>query len=489
MAITVLQQPQLYQPVYNQIMLVAESDKTAETRFSYVVYVTPNGGTVSRLVVAPDPDGRLIIDIHKHLEAIVSYDLPIGSTTVGIVPSNIYGSYTFDIDEQYEVASVLTEFAGYSASSKGVWNGAIGWVEQQDYKWSDYSTDSDGTMQLLTSLPSTGFNIDLATRMYLTLPAVTELFTTLDARIEIRAYDSAGLDWSEDLDNTEMSQSELQLGLGPENINTATDLSGNQIDADTTYYTVQVVVDAGTDPARDGLFYNVLRTSATTASFTINDTSTLKVGDVVTLTGYTPADWNASYNITDVSYYPQTGGYICSMEKIAGTLTSDPTVTGDLASAYAGITSPLYRFDVNTNCSKYQKYNLIFLDRLGSFIPVSFDLVSTKSVRVKKTSFRQNVGSFQGDRFSYATSDRGQTRLNTDVDEIISLNSNWLNEEMSALIDEMIASPEVYHYDGDGNLFAINITTNSYQVYNKTNEKLYNHKIDFTYSFKNPQQN
>jgi len=490
MAITILQYPQSYQPVYNQIMVVLESTESNSTDFNYIIDIKDGSSNLLiRLKILPDPNGRCIVDVHKHLEQLVSYDLDINSTEIGIYnnPSNTFKSYIISTAEEFLFGGTQTEFAGPSFGAF-VFNGVVGWVEQSDYKWTDYTTGFNGVGKLLTSLPTRGYEVELDSKFYLNIPDPFDYFIyTTNGRLEIKAYNNSGLDWQE---NIVTAATENTLALGPANINTATDMSGtNFIDETTKYYTVQLKGDASTSSGIPGAFLDDLtQTSATTATFTgVNLSPTNgKINDTITLSGFLPSGWDGTYTITD-GYYLPTGGYEYEITK-GSVPAGSPSTIGTYGVASAGVESLLYRINVDSECSMYEKYQLIFLDRLGSFISIMFNRASSKSGRVRKDFYTKNIGSFSGDRWSYSSTDRSITRLDTIVKEKTSVTSNWISEEQSALIDEMIASPIVFHLDEDGNLLPIDITTTNYKEKKRITDKLFNYKIEFEYTFLDPQQ-
>jgi hypothetical protein len=59
---------------------------------------------------------------------------------------------------------------------------------------------------------------------------------------------------------------------------------------------------------------------------------------------------------------------------------------------------------------------------------------------------------------------------------------------MSGHIDELLASPEVYHIDEDGNTYAIEVLTNTYTTKTRVNDKLFNYTLSFKYTIRDQQQ-
>jgi hypothetical protein len=149
-----------------------------------------------------------------------------------------------------------------------------------------------------------------------------------------------------------------------------------------------------------------------------------------------------------------------------------------------------YKFKIVDECSRFEDYQFLFLDRFGSYLPLHFNLLSRKNVNINKSNYNSNWGEYNPstNSWGYNKNDVIIKRLNTEVTEQITVNSDWQTENMSNMINEMYASPIVYHIDENNVMRAINILTTSYTVKTKLNDKLINHTFTFEYTNKNNQQ-
>ena len=152
--------------------------------------------------------------------------------------------------------------------------------------------------------------------------------------------------------------------------------------------------------------------------------------------------------------------------------------------------SETYTFKIDRTCHKFDNYKLMYLDPLGSFLTVNFELSHTKNIKTKKTNYRQNYGSYDAtsNTYGYNSFDRGNTRLDTDITETYDVTTNWVDEEQGSRVIELLKSPEVYHLKDDGALLAIDITTSSMEQKQKVREKLFNYSVKFKYSHKDTVQ-
>ena len=144
--------------------------------------------------------------------------------------------------------------------------------------------------------------------------------------------------------------------------------------------------------------------------------------------------------------------------------------------------SKTYTLEIDTDCSKYDTFRFMWLNRLGGFDYYNFRKRSDTTYEIEKSAYERKLGEFNGDVYGYSIGDRGVIVNNVNITENVSVNSDWMTEAESAWIFELFQSPEVYVIDGD-NIYPIVILNNSYTLGKRENEKLFNYKVDFKYAF------
>ena len=82
MAITIEVEPQKFQSVYNEVMIVLDSTNKAEPKFQYVIDINVNAVNVSRIKVQSNPQGYGVLNISKHLEPYVGSDIDIDNLDI-----------------------------------------------------------------------------------------------------------------------------------------------------------------------------------------------------------------------------------------------------------------------------------------------------------------------------------------------------------------------------------------------------------------------
>tara|TARA_R110002111_G_scaffold32534_2_gene65632 strand:- start:2741 stop:3985 length:1245 start_codon:yes stop_codon:yes gene_type:complete len=141
-------------------------------------------------------------------------------------------------------------------------------------------------------------------------------------------------------------------------------------------------------------------------------------------------------------------------------------------------------------CSKHELIRFFYMDKLGSYLPVTFNKVSKTNITNTRSNYRQNYGSYDATSnvWGYTTYDRGNTTYDLVSSEKVTCTSDWMNESEVAMVTNMLNSPIVYIQDSEGNYVAVTITTNSYEVKKTVNDKLINYTLSFEYANTNTNQ-
>jgi len=146
-------------------------------------------------------------------------------------------------------------------------------------------------------------------------------------------------------------------------------------------------------------------------------------------------------------------------------------------------TSKTYRVYIDRRC-KIEDYEIVFLDRLGSLLSYAFPLRSTETGQITRDSYKQKLGQLTIDEFSYKTYDKGETIYNIDVTKKITLNTDWMNDVMSVLFEELLTSPATY-IKIDGQYYACTIDDSSFTNKRQKNKTLIRQTITITLANQN----
>lgn len=147
--------------------------------------------------------------------------------------------------------------------------------------------------------------------------------------------------------------------------------------------------------------------------------------------------------------------------------------------------SEYYRIDLDFRCT-IEGYELLFLDRMGSFSSFAFQLRAYERGTTKRETYNKYIpGDTSSGVFTYDSYARGQSVINPSVERTLELNTNWITEEMSVYFEELVTSPEVYLKDTDGNYYAVLVTDSSFEINRSRNKNLFKKTITIKYANEN----
>ena len=143
--------------------------------------------------------------------------------------------------------------------------------------------------------------------------------------------------------------------------------------------------------------------------------------------------------------------------------------------------SETFTIRLKDDICKYTPTEIVFLNRFGVFESFVFQLAHSEKLNISRTTY---TNANPVSQMNYAASDRRQTISGVDMTEKFTVLSNWISEEESAWLIELITSPITFVNQG-GVLIPINIITDDYDVFNKENRKLFNLKLEYKLTTKN----
>jgi len=152
--------------------------------------------------------------------------------------------------------------------------------------------------------------------------------------------------------------------------------------------------------------------------------------------------------------------------------------------------SEIITLNIKDYCSKYELISFFYMDKLGSYLPITFNKVSKTNIENNRSNYKQNSGSYDSvsNAYGYTSYDRGSTTYDLTSKEVVTCTSDWLSEDTANMVLDMLSSPNVYIQNEAGEYIAINITTNTYEAKKTVNEKLINYTISFEYANNNTNQ-
>lgn len=141
-------------------------------------------------------------------------------------------------------------------------------------------------------------------------------------------------------------------------------------------------------------------------------------------------------------------------------------------------------FTVDDKCTAHTVYRIHFKNKWGAYDSFSFIRASQKSADIKRNKYEKVIGNFKsGSSYTYNKTDRFETNFYTEYKHTIKLHSDWINENQSVWLEELLTSPEIYVDDVTSGLLPINITDTKYIQRQHLTDKIFNLEINIQYTF------
>jgi hypothetical protein len=492
MSVTLIKQPQDLSPVYNQMIISLTGSYQNQPNHNFVSTLFVNGVQVSRLKVPTNPEGYGVFDIHKHIENRISFDFNPNGVGLSIA-TNSFATYSMTFAEEFRYEWEFQD----NAFITGNFVGFIG---------------MSGSSQPL-------FNVGATISVNQTTPFTNPSYEGTATITDIQ-FVTASNAWMV------VTNKSFGASTGPEggiitlaNYQLTTVSSTSSIDRKFGWNGVYDFV-----PFIDYDEDDFIPDSATPSKWLSNVPQMWEMfeDDRMWLLAYKDASNQQKDLIveTDKGVYRITSPYSTSVEtndyfrfihagvgpwhliNATSSFTPIGTASFPMVDSNTKEYKVFYRnqilqqdtetltFKIKRKCSRYEKIQLVFLDKKGSFIPFTFNLVSRLNKNMVRTNYQEIFGSYapasQG--WNYNSWDRGKKNLNTSVTDVFTITSDWVNQLTSDFLMELFESPEVYYIDESGLTTAINITTNSVEKKKTINDQIINYTVQFELSYKNNQQ-
>jgi|694.fasta_scaffold44043_4 hypothetical protein len=471
MAITRLAAPATFNPAYNINAYYYDSTNKNQTGFSYVVDIY-EAGTSTKIYegrIAPRPnDGYGYFNLTKTLTSQLSLDLPIGNATFRQATTN-FVRYDVKIGEEYVISYTIdtpVDDSGYlKLDTTAVNTFAVG--DQVVITGADVAS-VNGLHTIIDVTDTDTFTIDLvydAGMASLTTGSITYAdnrktitrdLNTLSGQV---AYDAAiapvpytewdANDWN--MDSTSDPRGKF-LTSAPDNFYVAESVEAHfmMYSSNTSTYCARVYYkNSNGDVA--------YRSTANAGWYVMSvPVGTANLNPTTATVGTLPI-------IKD-----DTEWYQVWMTNGSGTRTSD-----------------IFTFYIDRRCTA-NDYNILFKDRMGSWLPFSFGLLSTENKQINRSAYKKSYGDYDGvSAFTYDTTARGNAIFNVDETTSLTLNTNWMNDEASVYFKELMTSPECYLLV-DGNYLAVTVNETSHEVKRERNKKMIRYTVSVTMSINDP---
>lgn len=401
--------------------------------------------------------------VHTVLSANAStiiIDVPFGTGTTGTEGGRVSFS-----NKRKTIFTNLANISGYTA-----FNGVVSHQDFPSYTNNDYNFINNSNAKFLTNAPD-GYNVKPTNSIRLDffsqfLSGITN--TSFIVKTELGEYTITGSTYDGIVG---------VYGCGPADITTNEDLYVN---------------DVGTFPIIKNFCFTV--------------TAMTESGGRVLLEGIGESPWYNDFADEFITVYGEQGEVFSSFIQD----TPNPN-TVLLSTSFASISSTMGTaiqrtnsytvqfFSGNTPSSTAMTFNidwrpnfqlgedngieLLFMDRLGSYLPTNWTLQNSRTMNVARDSYKKILGDLNTNtgKWGYNSTDRGITNINTRIITQLELLSDWVRPEDANYIKELYSSPFVYIKE-NGEYWPVNVLTDAYQIPTKYNKKLIQLAITITYA-------
>lgn len=144
---------------------------------------------------------------------------------------------------------------------------------------------------------------------------------------------------------------------------------------------------------------------------------------------------------------------------------------------------------INDWCSKYDRYVVHFLNRLGNFDSYTFNLLSTDTAKKEVKEYRKNPFYLDTtNSYVYSNSKSERQNYSTIVTNSVKLNSDWVSDDVYAWLKDLFMSPKVYIEDSGGNLYSATVKDKDWTKRKSVNDKVFNITIELEYDYQDIRQ-
>jgi hypothetical protein len=490
-SITITNQPQSFVPVYNPVPFTFYSPNYAKDGYRYLVTVAKEltgstNETIGTFKVVPRIDGSGYLDIQKILASFTTVDFDENSFIMDNTP-NSYINYNVSFGEEYTANYPYTHltknttpglFSGYTVLNQS--NSSI----INPYRAGDQinvvttptgaTATINGLHQVLQVIDNHTFVIDASyptTASTLSISGTTNYadnkkqgYTNLTTITGMTAFNGA-LDWF-DYKHWDETKHVVQYNLTADTTDQVwllTSINNGSAALDKPKPSDNVVYLTPTQNIWVN-FYTMSPNATHYVNFKHSNNNGIIADITITLDDSGPYGPMKQFRVCwlDLGITPKEG------DKLSFRIINQ---SGD----------PFTRtYDVlaDVRCA-IEDYEVAFMDRMGSILSIPFYLRATEKINITKETNKQQQ--YYYDNIDLNLANRGTNVNNVNVVRTYELNTNWMNDGMLALYEEMMSSPYTWlrmkafsQYDGEytSNYYACTIDDKDYEVTKQKNKRL-----------------
>ena len=132
-------------------------------------------------------------------------------------------------------------------------------------------------------------------------------------------------------------------------------------------------------------------------------------------------------------------------------------------------------------CQRFEPIQLSFINQWGIKDYFTFDKRNTEQVTTQKNNFVKPLGTWNADSFTISSHGRGKTTFSSTAKTTVTMQSDWMSDEVSEWLQELYQSTNVNIYI-DGVWEPCNILTSNYTQKTYARNQLFQHDVQVEFA-------
>ena len=147
-------------------------------------------------------------------------------------------------------------------------------------------------------------------------------------------------------------------------------------------------------------------------------------------------------------------------------------------------TALYYFIKQDGSCKGYKVRRLAWRNSVGGYDYFNFKMKSTQTTEVQRNNYSSMLGNFNRSKWFYNNTQRGKTTRQTTAVLKETINTDWIKEEDTILIEKLIMSTDVYIVENSDTDFTegVMVTDSSFIKKTSANDKLIQYTINIEYA-------
>ena len=187
-------------------------------------------------------------------------------------------------------------------------------------------------------------------------------------------------------------------------------------------------------------------------------------------------DWYSPIGLEQIAQSPYTN-FVGTFSNYSGSVSTYNAYVYFAGGTLQQISNKIC-FQLNKDCSMYEVYHLMWKDKYGSFVSYPFIYMSRDNVSVDRKTYYKQEGSWDNNSFQYYDYSDGEKNFYSKSRKSLILNSGWLYQFETSLMDDLMQSASVYVQTPDNRLFQCHLAETELELFKDINEQLFSYTFN-----------